>query len=47
MVPLTDFWVGPAECASSGGEKKRGGKKAKDVGYLRSRLDIGEYREEV
>ena len=26
---LTDFWVGPAECAACWGEKKRGGRRPK------------------
>ena len=44
---VKDFWDGLAECAASGGEKKRGGEKAKDVGYLGSKLNIGEYKQEV
>ena len=39
-----DFRVGLAECAASGGEKKRGGEKAKDVGDIGKCLDIAKMK---
>ena len=40
MVTWTNFWGGLAECAASGGEKKRGVQKANETGILEEALDM-------
>ena len=46
-VTLEDFWVGPAECAASRGEKKRGVQEAQEARRYKKKLEDNRFGQEL